>query len=491
MKHLFTKALLLCLPLLLFGACLNDALVDEVGEGYSEEYGKEVTVSVNLSVAQSSAASRAANEGVYVADVEPWELIHSYRVVFTDGGGKIVALYDKTLGTGASVEYDPIRLQLRAGSYKAYGFANIDFAYLNGLGITKGATMPDLSAVRFLIEDYGGGYFASDKLLPVETFQATGKYIPMTSVNGQSVTVTDRVNQTFGIEVRRLFAKIQFDYSYPYPTTAATLLLKAQSIKNLTIQDPDPAVLLMNYEGLRDTEDRTADIDLPAGFKFTEQKHTYATPVELAPKGDGDATVIATQSFYVLESRGDKDTKSFELSFTLADKADESNPDVVRLNITNPDYITRIHRNDWIRIPVTLGDWLMDLDVYCYPPIDGYPEATIDAPNQTEFHVTFKDSGKFALAVGFHKYYDPSSLFWLTDLSRVVSCTVSAPTGDAIFTPGKEPHYASGEITGYLKYPSPVYGTAYVDVTTEFIPNPLTPAVHKTIKRRIYMTRAH
>ena len=163
----------------------------------------------------------------------------------------------------------------------------------------------------------------------------------------------------------------------------------------------------------------------------------------------------------------------------------------MRYAITQQETVTLIHRNDWIIIPVNVGEWLMDMEVYCYPPIGGYPEAHVDKESETVFHVTFDSPGDIALYLNFHRYFVPESKFYLTDLGRIAEdtggkkkVTVTAPNGAPIFD--KAPKFSAGEIVARLNNNQ---GTAYIDVTVEFIPDPALPAVTKTMKRRIYLTR--
>lgn len=492
MKHFLSAALMLCIGFFL-AACS-----ESVEEEYVANYGETVKVHFDIAAENPAPQTRAANEGNYVADVKAWELIKQYRVAFANPtSGAIYAVADKVLAN--TVESDPIDIELRAGTYKVYAFANIDFDELNTLGITKGGTIPtDLGTKRFAINKYFGSTLAHN-LLPMETFQtdfASGANfndgnlannvgnvgIPMTSINGQEVTVTERINQTFGIEVRRLLAKLQFDFRYPLEG-GAPLYLMSQSVKNLTFGTD---VLLMNYEEARNTINGGAAIT-----DYQELIHSYGTSGQTlnvnTTKTDGvNYDKVFTKSFYVLESQGDAETNSFELNFDIRKNPAVAADDEVRYAITQQENLTLIHRNDWIIIPVTIGEWLMDIDVYCYPPIGGYPEAHIDHSTETEFHVTFDSPGDIALYLNFHKFYDPSSKFYLTDASRIKSVNVTTPKGDDIFMAGKKPKYAAGEITAALEN---VEGTAYIDVTVQFIPDPTQPSVTKTMKRRIYLTR--
>lgn len=480
MKHFFSAILLLCVGVFL------TACSESIDEEYAANYGKMVDVRINIAAEAPTHQTRAANEGQYVADVEPWELMKQYRVAFTDpGSGKIYAIIDKFLDSTAEADY--IDAQLRAGQYKVYGFVNIPYATLDDMGIKKGETMPDLTNTRYAIDQYFSTTFG-EKLLPMETFKndfdnGVNIGIPMTSINGQTVNVTERINQTFGVEVRRLFAKLQFDYSYRMPVGTPNLVLKSQSIKNITFGSN---VLLMNYEEGRD------EINKGASLPFKQLSHVYGTEGKtLVANGDTGGKLFS-QCFYVLESHGDKDTNSFELDFDI-EKADGTTPaeDKVRYAITQQETVTLIHRNDWIIIPVNVGEWLMDMEVYCYPPIGGYPEAHVDKESETVFHVTFDSPGDIALYLNFHRYFVPESKFYLTDLGRIAEdtggkkkVTVTAPNGDPIFD--KAPKFSAGEIVARLNN---YQGTAYIDVTVEFIPDPALPAVTKTMKRRIYLTR--
>lgn len=469
--------MLLCLCL--FTACASEE------EELTTQYGDPVKVRFELSAAEPAPMSRA-NTGQYVAEVEPWELIHSYRVVITDNAGKIVALVDKTFADDTSVEYDPVDLELRSGSYKAYGFANIDFTYLNNLGITKGAAMPNLANLRYFVEGYGENYFNGKTLLPMSAFEDTGKYIPMTSVNGQSVNVTERVNQTFGIEVRRLFAKLEFAFRNE---SASVLNLNSLSVSDLTINKIEeevktPAIFLMNHE------DQGTDLCyLPTTYAKATQVHNYGTSPLVIPIYTGAAEQVKTECFYVLESKADAVTNSFLLDFNFTPTSgtwDASESE--RFALTDPNSITLIHRNDWIKIPIVIGDWLLKLEVFCYPPIGGYPEAEVKEDESNAFHVTFRSPGDIAFYPTLHKYYDDTEYFDLTDARvKAKSVRVTDLAGNEITTPGgvfeKLPHFDSitGELLARL---ANVDGSAIVELTTTFD----VGGSDKVMTRKIYVT---
>ena len=117
--------------------------------------------------------------------------------------------------------------------------------------------------------------------------------------------------------------------------------------------------------------------------------------------------------------------------------------------------LTYINRNDWIRIPVILTDWIIEMDVRFYPPIGGYPAVVVDQ-NNDEFYATFGTQGRFSVTPRARK----------NDTAPYEAVTVTAieTTGDDIFTTGGKPAIdpVTGEITGEM---SSATGNAIVTLT--------------------------
>ena len=55
-----------------------------------------------------------------------------------------------------------------------------------------------------------------------------------------------------------------------------------------------------------------------------------------------------------------------------------------------------MYRNDWVRIPIVLTDWVLELDVTFYPPIGGYPAVKTEEKDN-EFYARFGTGGYFAI----------------------------------------------------------------------------------------------
>lgn len=440
MKYLSKLATLVLA--LTFAACSQEAVEEPVPEA-------EGNVHITLSAPFNAPESRAPQSAGYTADVDKTrELIESYYVVFTqDKSGtetivKVVEKADAKVGANGK-ESERLDIELRSGTYKVYAFANIPFSYLNGTdkaaskpgyNLTVDAAMPDLSAATFLIPDgvmKSGKSFKDKCFVPCEDVEM----VPMTSINGQTITVTERTSQTFGIEVVRMLGKVQFDFRNP---TSTALQINSIKMSDLTVNNsnsvpPDPirdgATMLMNYNDLYSGHSGTnsfldAPINRPAGFNTAQLDADYtSSPLALAKHVDTPSPKdgTATASFYVLESQARAALdNSFELDFDITPTTGGPYTDKIRYAITKPDNFTTIHRNDWIVIPVTIGEWVMSLTAFSYPPIGGYPSARVSADKSGNFHVTFATPGDISFYPVIHKYYSTTDNFYLNDPDRIV-----------------------------------------------------------------------
>lgn len=450
-----------------FLACSDDVATENAK-------GEKVTFSLR--------ASRA-NTGAYVPDATPNELIKWYRVVITESNTRnIVRCIDKTLVS--PVELDPMdEIKLSPGAYDVYAFANIDFDYLTGLGIKEGGSIPtDIQDKGYFVPDYFNATLNAENeyeghLISAAAFTAAGHYIPMSGLAPQRIEVTSRVNQTFDIEVRRLFAKLEFVFTN---TNAQNLQVNSLSVGEMTHNATAAgSIRLMNYEESRNT------LSL-LGFapeKAATLSHTFAAPTVIP----NDGTEVS-HSFYVLESHGNSVTNSFPLTFSVTPEGQSAGSvaDNMRLALTDENTITLIHRNDWIVIPVNLIDWQMRLEAVHYPPIGGYPEADIDVDNSSEFVVTFHGPGDFAIRPFVRKYFEAAEWFGIDDRTKVIGAPViTYEDPDHLFA--KVPSFThSGEIIGRMNLKPGKQAVLTVSLDVKQSDEPL---VTRTIKRKIYVTQ--
>lgn len=494
------------LAVLLMQGCANE---DVVAESHN-------SVQFVISAPYASTSTRAVtfNEGAYVDKATPAELMKKYAVAVTLPGSNKIVAFAKKDGLD-DVESDVVDMELRAGQYKVYGFANIDFTALAALDIQKGGTIPtDLDKLRTLMPGIAtttGAPFQGPTLVPAsklgtEAFPA----IPMTSIAGQDVTVTERVNQTFGIEVRRMLAKLQFDFRNPTPNDVYVhgISVGDMTLNKKTGSDKAP-FLLMNPEELRTPVGDDLTKVFPADLQKATLTHNYGIdPLKLDKDYDyehcklssglfnPDVAPSGSAVFYVLESAAHTkgaNPNTFQLDFNMTNTSDGSSPlgDNMRYALTTadpskPGAFNLIHRNDWIVIPITIGEWVMDLTAFSYPPIGGYPDAKVASDGENVFHVKFSAPGDIAFYPTIHKYYSAADFFYLNDPNRIKDSSTSiSVTGDPIFSVAPTMGTA-GEYTATLGTTS---GKATVTITTTFYPNYPDKTVEKPFTAIIYVEK--
>lgn len=459
-----------------FVACSNeDADIDR------PQSGEEVSVHFSLSTRATSGTPANPVEALQV------ERFNHYWVVFTDGtaANKIVAIVNNNCSL---TERDEFTVTLSPGAYKVYAFANIADSYLASLNIVEGQGMPDLSGVLFTPDNRFFGNSVT-KLLPAETFQSDyasngNQGIPMTSVNGINVNITNAVTVTTSIEVVRMFAKLEFVFTNE---TGKALTLRSQQVSNLSVNLANETGYIPLYN------DDNRNFDFLSNKPYKTLSHEYGEGgLALA----NDPSLKKSQAFYVLESKADELTNSFMLDFDVYETGktpDANTPeeDHMRYGLTDPNTLTTIRRNDWIRIPITFADWQMRLEAHTYPPIGGYPEAEIEETESNEFVVKFDGGGDFSIRPFVQKFSDGEEWFGIDNTEKVVisqvagsespKITVDDPNGIFTTTPKLT---TTGEIRGRMAVASGKTAciTIKVDVKT-------SESVTKTLTRKIFVTQ--
>lgn len=514
--------MMLCLAGFMAAGCSNNPIEESIEQG---------NVQFVISAPVGNLLSRAANMGEYVAEATANELIKSYVVAVTPRGSNNIVAFVTKSGL-AGVESDPVDLELRPGEYTVYGFANIPTSYLEGHNIKKGGTIPTtptaLGDIRTLIPGIptdAGKPFQGPTLVPASLLGTTDFLaIPMTSISGQDVTVTERVSQTFGIEVRRMMAKLQFDFRNPTPQDVYvhSISVGDMTLNKLTAPEspgtPVKPFLLMNPEEARTPVGAELEKVFPADLQKTTLTYNYGTaPLKLDKDYDyehcklttglfnPDVAPSASASFYVLESAAHTEginPNTFQLDFNVTNTSDGSSPlgDNMRYALTTsdgskPGAFNLIHRNDWIIIPITIGEWVMDLTALSYPPIGGYPDAKVTSDQENIFSVKFSAPGDIAFYPTIHKYYDASKFFYLNDPNWIKAGTTKIMVSDPskILTTTVDPSVpyllplgGAGEVPTSLTGSS---GTATVTVSTTFYPNYPSTSVEKPFEAIIYIEK--
>ena len=353
-RHLVRLQALLLAVSATFCACQDDSIEEApIPEGMGR-------VKVSIHAVSPNGGTRAAT-GNYLNPNDPCELIHSYYVVFVNGGGTVTEIVSeanrlaaqKTIPV-AGVERDEFSFITVPGQYTVYGFANLTDAQWSALGIAKGVAFPNnISEVTTTIASTNGTPNG-------KAYDGTKTSIAMTShTGGQSVTVVQGENQPFDVEVVRTMAKLELNFTNNttqpiqiqgfemYPLTKSTVpLLEPASV---------PVTNADNIEA-HDFASIFTQLDLPA------------------------STGKDTRTFYVSETNASSTVIQNEYSLRFKVKRNNVYEEIrygFTMNEASSGF-TNICRNDWIKIPITFFDWRLRLEVLAFVPIGGYPAATLD-----------------------------------------------------------------------------------------------------------------
>lgn len=411
----------------------------------------------------SSSSVAAVTVGVRAPAAERTnELISTYRIYFV-AADTVAAIVE---GEGTAAEYHEFSVALEPATYTAYGFANIDdncWSRWKLETLKSGDKMPSLAGLTCPGQADGGlvnGY-------------GTEKPIPM-SGRGQTVVVTGRENQNFAIEVERLLASLQFSFRNDSGTDYT---VRHISFGPLT-QSGESVYLIRRNE--TDTPPQFSE-SAPATGTYSHSME--ATPLLVPARGEADVPV----SFYVLESDAKVHPSGhFVISLGLQ-RAGVAEITEQRYALTT-DKIKYINRNDWVRIPIVLTDYVFEVPVWFYPPIGGYPPVDIERKSDDEFYCTFRSGGDFVMRPRIRRSQDgPDEWIDLNDTKKVEENPVIEVSGDDIFVSGSQPRVTdTGEILGTLD--DAKKGTSVVTFTVRLKAD-VEGAATRTLVRKIYIVK--
>ncbi len=426
MKRISLYITLLLCTSLTFTSCTGN----EGPDRESNESSNLVTMSI---------ASRAT-AGTHAADGDN-ELINSWWMAFVAPDGTVVETLDRTEAydpagqklPNSAVERETFNVSLSEGTYTVYAFANFDGSSpsSNIWGIKEGEKMPDLSAKTWA------------------TAIENDSKIPMTGFCSFSVPSPE--SQNLMVEVVRMFAKLEFQFSTTSGTQKTLKRIKMHNAATSAIKLlPDYSLLEGSTPSLPDdavNSDLEYEVDIPlSGDAASYRRYIFESTAAAHPTGH-----------YVLE---------FDI-----DNHDGSSPETITALAYQLDHITR---NDWVRIPVTFTDWTLRLDVRFYPPIGGYPAVVVDSKGH-EFYAKFGSSGYFEIIP---EVSDSNST--LTADKYTVAVTLDS--GSELFS--RTPAWENGEIVGELAEGRT--GTAVVNLAITVNDD----ALRQTFTRKLYIIRS-
>jgi hypothetical protein len=366
---------------------------------------------------------------------------------------KSIIRRDEALTQG--VEEETFQTSLPAGRYRAYAFANITEAELEEH--TRGG------GEKGVVFEYGRPLAAD---VDNAVWNGLANNYPKTNLvpmcGRRDVTVTGHVREPFAVEVVRMLAKMEFEFS----SEASTPI----KVKNVSISPvaTGSLPLLPDYDAL----------DKGAAPVFPEPEATeivkYSINEDNGHMFAANAEGKHSEWFYLRESSAAAHPSGhFIVSVGL--ERDGKEEEALYAPASELSYV---YRNDWVRIPIVLTDWVLELDVTFYPPIGGYPAVKTEEKDN-EFYARFGTGGYFAIVPrvrnGGGGGYLPAEKL------KVTLTVINDPSG--IFDRVPEYDKAEGAVSGHM---SVATGTAEIGLSVEVLNEASAKRIYE---RTVYIIR--
>lgn len=428
--------------------CLSCKDNDEVSENTPTP--QDVTLSIVAAKANGNVSTRVTDGVPKNPDAEV-ELIHKYWIAVADNAGKVVKLVSSGAVAPAEIHTYSEKFQLTPGTYRLYGFANIEDSEFQALGITEGSQMPDLTN---------------------KTIQRPNNYkgnIPMTSrLDGQTIRVTEGDDQNFSVEVIRTMAKLEFTF---FNSAKEEMMVNSINIEPIS---NSPVFLMPRLDN-----NEKILFSLPASTTTERVKDTLTTSPIVIAKG------ATSGSHYIYVNESDNKAANVTESYALRVYAKRSwDIDTEqRYNLILNTDMNELRRNDWVKIPVDLGSYEYYLRVLFYPPIGGLP-ATVSRAETDDFVTTFLAGGPFVIQP-FIRETGTTEWIQIFRTSIVEEYTIQlGEEGREIYALAPEMH-ESGEIIGELKSDGTT-GTNYVIISIKV---KLSETLSRVLRFRVFIVK--
>lgn len=363
-----------CVVAICFVACSGDEYIDEQTEG------RKVNVTLRLSV-DNNTTTRAWQDTN--AETGKSEMMHNWTVVVVNSSGTVEKIVNQTPVEGKEEIDNITNVELTTGTKTFYSFANIDMSEITGWGITEENLMPDLS--EYTIELDNG------------SIPATG--IPMSNKQTLSIETT---TTSVDLIVVRMLAKMKFQFTN---ATAADIKINSITLSEIT---KGPVYLLPKYDtggGADSMEPGNLLPNIPAGSAKADYTFSIADGLIVAA---GNETAVET-AFYINESDAtDPYPEYFVITLNINKGVDEEQ----RYALLE---WKQIARNEYHIIPITLDDYILDIEPQDFPPIGVLPASVKEEDGK--FTVTFHAGGHFHIVP---KVKQASSSTWLEYGENVV-----------------------------------------------------------------------
>ncbi len=369
-----------CLLVAMMGWICFSCSDDVDGGGVDERPQARVTMAV---VAKDVASTRALGD----FDAQSNELIHSCVVAFVKADGTVAEVVRCSEEETGRSERE-ISVTLSAGEYTAYAFANIPEANLTDLVanlLTKNSkiTIADLTSARY---DVKADKLTADSQIPMSGFLAEIEVL----ANGK-VKVADTEKTVIEIPVVRMVGKLEFSFKN---TTAQNITIKSIEVKP-TASGEISLFPTLDAEGKFKPyyEETTTSFGSKTVDFETENPPGWIIEPTVEPTEGNTDPEVKSFSFYLREVASNHPTGHFPITIKYTKEGSTTAEEMTALLYD----LTQINRNDWIRVPITLSDYRLKLDVEFYPPIGGYPPVNWE-DKDNEYYVRFATGGWFSIS---------------------------------------------------------------------------------------------
>ena len=363
-------------------ACSSDNSTDT----RTEPIVGKARVTLRLATGEDNAVTRAWQDGN--AKTDRSEMMYNWIVLITDGS-KIKYKYSGA-PEEAKAEIDNVctNVEMEAGTYSVYSFANISEASLKTLlsisSLEAGTTLADATVAAATATVNGNSFDPT-----ADNANGFGcKGIPMS--NKQSLIVPSSGSISKDLIVVRMLAKMELRITN---STGADVTVKKITLTDVTSNVADNLKLLPSLTTAANADDMEAHHqDVRPNLNGTPTKTDFVVLSTDKAIANGSTENV---TFYVNESATPANNGGlFQLSLEL--DGGEYRYSLISNNTQNEwNYIAR---NDYRIIPITLDDYKFELIPYDFPPIGVYP-VSVKELNTSEnlYEFTFHDYGHFHL----------------------------------------------------------------------------------------------
>ncbi len=372
MKSLLLKYnLLLFVAMLLLNAC-------SAADDNDQDQDRAPQVLNNLSFNLSRALPETGSLPDENANPDKSEWMHDWHIVIVNDKGKIEVVMSRSGFTTTLTEpFESETVKTSESSYSTYfdgtvtaGTAKV-YEGEKHIYVFANMDVPAALATE-------GNYITPEQAAALTaTVNGNMSYptttrIPMSNV--VVVTLDNSIHQAINLPVFRMLAKVEFTFK-----SLATAAIQVQKIvmNHVNQNGADNIFLLANLNGSnRPLVPATA----------TSGSFDIDKTIDV---GVGETTTPF--SFYLNES---KEPFPETIGFTLTTKRDGRASTDLRYALTQA---YGLRRNDFLKIPVTLTDYIFSPIINFFPPIGGYAEATMTSDPNEVFYVTVNSGGQFVL----------------------------------------------------------------------------------------------